>query len=593
MPRISRTKAPAKQMDAASAVYNTAIYARLSIEDRTDKESGSIENQIYIIRQYIEERPYLNLCGTFTDNGETGTNFDRDGFNAMMDEVKAGRINCIVVKDLSRFGRNYVETGEYLEKIFPFMGTRFISINDALDNGDVNSNTDALIISLKNLINDVYAKDISQKIISALRTKQERGDYIGGLPPYGYKKSPDDYRKLIVDDEVAHIVRDIFKWKAEGIGDTIIARRLNEAGVPSPMKRKIDKGEVKKPGTTKLFIWRDRVVAQMTINPMYIGHMTQGKTKQALCENMPLKLKPKSEWIIVENTHEAIVDMATFEKAQEMRKRNTKDFYLNYDKSKHIHSKKHLFQGLLVCGDCGSNLVRKKFSKKSCKGPKKYSFVCPTKYKSLTPCDFTSIKESVVFETALSSIKAQVKSAVDLSALVDRLNSVKKNRKGDIGGITKQMANLQNEMKRLTNLKATLFESYAEKLLSEDEYIYGKERYRLLIDEARATLERLQEENVIQSETLTPHNKWLQAFRRFTDHDELTHEMVKTLISRVIIRANKNFEFVWNYKDDYEALSAYAVTGGNAEGIVYTSQELDAGCFPENSLHAHAFEVPL
>ena len=162
MPRKSRTAAPSTPVGKKSVeiIYNTAIYARLSIEDNRDKESDSLDNQVYLIKQYVDERPYLKHCATFTDNGETGTNFNRDGFNAMMEEVKAGKINCIVVKDLSRFGRNYIETGEYLEKILPFMGVRFVSINDGLDNEDENSNTDSLIISLKNLINDVYAKDI-------------------------------------------------------------------------------------------------------------------------------------------------------------------------------------------------------------------------------------------------------------------------------------------------------------------------------------------------------------------------------------------------------------------------------------------------
>jgi len=563
MPRISRTKALSTPMGQKStgAVYSTAIYARLSSEERRHKEnvyreSDSLDNQVYLIRQYIEERPYLKLCATFTDNGETGTNFNRDGFNAMMDEVRAGKINCIVVKDLSRFGRNYIETGEYLEKIFPFMGIRFISINDGLDNEDENSNTDALIVSLKNLINDVYAKDISQKIGSALRIKQENGDYVGGLPPYGFQKSEESKNKLIIDNEVAHIVRDIFKWKAEGMGDTTIARRLNDMGIPSPMKRLVDSGKIKKTGRSRLFIWRDKIIAIITTNPMYVGHMQQGRRRQSLCDNMPLKSLPRSEWIIVENTHEAIVDKAVFDKAQEMRAKNTKDFYKNYDKSKHIRSDKHLFQGLLVCGRCGSALVRKKSTRNS----EKFSFICPIKYKSLADCSIGSVREDELLDITLSSIKMQIEAAADLSAMVERLNKslAKQNHKHDL---PKQMAILQNEIKRLTNLKAALFESYVDNLLSEDEYIYSKGRYMEQIDKARTSLEQLQEESVMQSETLTPNNKWLQAFRRFTDHNELSHEMVNTLISRVVVRSNNELDFIWNFRSDYEAVCEYTNFG--------------------------------
>ena len=559
MPRKSRTLSPiaTKEQIAVGAVYRTAIYARLSIEDSRDKESDSIENQVYLIRQYINERPYLTYSATFTDNGETGTNFNRDGFNAMMEEVKAGKINCIVVKDLSRFGRNYIETGEYLEKIFPFMGIRFISINDGFDNEDENSNLDSLIISLKNLINDVYAKDISQKVISSLRTKQENGEYIGGLPLYGYKKSEDNHSRLVVDEEVAHVVRDIFRWKAEGLGDLTIAKRLNEMGIPSPMKRRVDKGQVKSVGRTKVFLWRDKIIQMITTNPMYLGHMTQGKQKQALYDNVKAMLRPKTEWIIVENTHEAIIDQATFDKAQEVRCRNTNDFYRNYDKSKHIRTENHLFKGLLICGCCGSTLTRKKTSSDT----DSYRFICPFQYRNLgTGCKLSSISEADVLDTTLSSVKMQIEAAVDLKTVIERLhNSLgSRNRKNDIAA---QMSKIQTEIKRLTGLKSALFESYTDKLLSEDEYIYSKNRYSKQIDEAKVQLERLQEESVLQSETLTPQNRWLQAFTRFTEQDELTYEMVNTLISRIIVNSSDEFNFVWNFRSDYEALNNYAKLG--------------------------------
>ena len=430
-------------------------------------------------------------------------------------------------------------------------------IDEAIKHDD-GSNLDALIISLKNLINDVYAKDISQKIISALRTKQENGDYIGGSPLYGYKKSQADYCKLVIDDEVAHIVRDIFAWKADGMGDTLIARKLNELGVPSPMKRRVEKGDVKSTGRTKLFIWRDKTIQMITTNPMYIGHMTQGKQKQALCDNTPAKLQPKSEWIIVENTHEAIVDKATFDKAQEMRARNTKDFYRNYDKSKHIRTEKHLFKGILVCASCGSKLVRQKISHNS----DTYRFICPIQYKKLsTGCSLKGIKESQVLDITLSAIKAQIETAVDLSAIIERLNksSDRSNRKNDIAT---QMSVLQNEIKRLTNRKAELFESHKDKLLSEDEYIYSKQKYTKKIDEAKLGLEHLQEESVLQSETLTPQNKWLQAFRQYQEYDELTFEMVNMLISHVVVHTENELDYVWNFKSDYDVLNEYVTTLG-------------------------------
>lgn len=435
------------------------------------------------------------------------------------------------------------------------MGVRFVSINDGLDNEDENSNTDALIVSLKNLINDVYAKDISQKTISSLRTKQQNGEYIGGLPPYGYTKSEHDHHKLVIDEEVAPVVRDIFRWKADGMGDTIIARRLNEMGIPSPAKRHIDKGDIKKTEKYKVFLWCDRAIRMITINPMYIGHMTQGRTRQALCDNMPSKEQPKSEWIIVENTHAPIVDAETFEKAQEARANNTSAFYKNYDKSKHISSESYLFKGLLFCNDCGSKLLRIKNI--SSNNSVSYSFVCPVKKRNLgLDCSHKNVHDTVFYDTALKSIKYQIDTATNLSAIIERLNKAQSANKPK-DSIAERMSHMQKELKRLTNLKASLYETYADKLLSENEYIYSKQKYEKEIADIKQKLAVLQEESVMKSETLTPKNKWVQVFKRFTDHDELSYEMVKALVKKVIVKNNTDFEFVWNFKNEYDALREY------------------------------------
>ena len=291
---------------------------------------------------------------------------------------------------------------------------------------------------------------------------------------------------------------------------------------------------------------------------MYLGHMAQGKQRQALCENMKATLQPKSDWVIVENTHEPIVDKATFDLAQEMRYRNTKEFYRNYDKSKHIRTEGFLLKGLLVCGCCGSTLTRKKAYADSTI----YRFICPMEYRGLgTGCRVKSISEADILDSTLSSVRVQVEAAADLAAVIERLNKVKgtKNRKQDLA---KQMSTLQNEIKRLTNLKAALFESYADNLLSQDEYIYSKGRYAKQIDEAKARLERLQDESVMKNETLTPQNKWLQAFKRFTDQNELSHEMVRTLISRVVVVAPHEYDFVWNFKSDFDALTEHIKAKG-------------------------------
>jgi len=310
MPRKSRKTSQTGFMTQVIP-QKTAIYARLSARD-------DICGQVELAKQFIATRPDLRLCAIFTDNGRTGTNFVRAGFADMMDAARTGEIDCIVVKDLSRLGRSYIEVSELAERILPSLGVRLIAINDGFDS---NTTDDMLIMNLKNLINDIYARDISQKIIATLRIKQQHGDYIGGVPLYGYQRAADNRHKLVVDEEVAPHVRDIFDRKAAGQGDSVIARHLNNMGVASPIARRVSRGEVRSAGRTKLFIWRDKTIQTMTTNPMYIGHMTQGRQRQALCDGLKAARRPPCEWIIVENTHEAIVEKEIFDMAQNARRR--------------------------------------------------------------------------------------------------------------------------------------------------------------------------------------------------------------------------------------------------------------------------------
>ncbi|MCL2852256.1 MAG: recombinase family protein [Defluviitaleaceae bacterium] len=281
--------------------FKTAIYARLSIEDSGKRNSDTIENQVRLVRQFVEGRRDLRLCAVYQDNGYSGTSFDRPKFNEMMKDVRSGEIDCIAVKDLSRFGRSYIEAGDYLEKVFPFLGTRFISVNDGYDNHDYSCSLDCLAISLRCLISDVYAKDISKKIRAALRTKQQRGEFIGGFAAFGYLKSQADKHRLIVNAETAPIVKDIFRWKLEGLSNAAIARRLNGLGVLSPGRYLYRRGFVQS-GRYASCVWRPETVKDILTNPVYTGCVSQGKRGRS-----------QDEWINVPGMHEAIVDKADFE----------------------------------------------------------------------------------------------------------------------------------------------------------------------------------------------------------------------------------------------------------------------------------------
>ena len=322
----TENQASVKEISIGEKTYNAAVYARLSNEDvrKKDKQNqvpsitSTIENQILLVRNYIESKPYLNLCGIYVDNGQTGTNFERGGFQSMMEAVKCGKIDCIVVKDLSRLGRDYIETGNYLEKVFPFLGVRFISINDGYDSYNSAGNGSNLTIILKNLMNDIYARDISKKIKSVAAMKHRKGAFSGNYAPYGYLKSPEDKNKFIVNEETAPIVRNMFKWKSEGMRTAAISRKLNTSGVLSPSNYLYFKGLLQNKKYAEKILWRVDSIKNILTNPAYIGYMAQGKKKSDLNLGLKCKKQPREKWIVIENTHEPIVEVSVFETVQKM-----------------------------------------------------------------------------------------------------------------------------------------------------------------------------------------------------------------------------------------------------------------------------------
>lgn len=536
-------------------LYKTAIYARLSIEDCRDRESDSIENQVYLIKQFVSQNPQLKVMSEYIDNGETGTNFDRPAFKRLMDDIRSGKIDCIVVKDLSRFGRNYIETGDYIEKIFPFMGVRFISVNDNYDSQTADSNAEGLILGLKNLINDVYAKDISQKIISSLDTKQRNGEYIGAYAPIGYKKSEEDSHKLVIDEETAYFVRAIFKWRTEGLGYNIIARKLNEMGISSPSKRLMEQGVIKKRESYKTLLWQGQMIKAITNNLIYIGHMAQGKTKKALCDNMPTTKLPQSEWIIIENTHEPLIDMDTWNAVQAIREERKNTFFSNIGKNEHLGNKNNIFKGLVICDDCKTIMMR--YKKVSKIGTVLYTFICPMRTQNLDiSCPKKVVRERDLLDLVFKAIAKQIELAINMEVIIERLNKTNSvtSSKNEIAN---KIADVNRQMKRIIGLKASLYESYVGKLLDETEYIYAKLKYEEENNLLKSELEAFQKLSLIQSETLTPQNKWITAFKRFKDEKEVTREMATTLIKQIKVFDYNTVEIVWNYQDEMLALENF------------------------------------
>jgi len=317
MARKSRVNKDQNLFLSAPQLYHTALYIRVSVYNGGKEDGSTIENQESHLRSYLSGKCGFILSSVYIDNGESGTNFNRSEFERLIGDARAGKINCIIVKDLSRFGRNYIEVGEYLERFFPLWGVRFIAINDNYDSAEPNS-SDTLRIHLKNLINDIYARDISRKICPVLRMKQEQGEFIGAWAPYGYQKAENNKHKLVIDEETAPVVRGIFTWRLAGWSYQKIVRELMVQGVPSPSQYRYSKGVIKNEKLS-LAIWKPTTVMRILSNRVYQGYLVQGKKRAALWDGKLQAAVPAEDWIVVSGCHEPIVGDDVFEEVQILR----------------------------------------------------------------------------------------------------------------------------------------------------------------------------------------------------------------------------------------------------------------------------------
>ena len=538
-------------------IFQTAIYARLSFDDSNKKDSDTIENQVYFVMQFIDGQPDLHLCATFIDNGETGVNFDRPQFNKMMEAVKSGGINCIVVKDLSRFGRNYIEIGNYLEKIFPFMGVRFISVNDGYDNHDPASSYDGLAISLKSLINDVYAKDISRKVKSAMETKQKKGEFLGSNASYGYLRCEENDSKLVVNEETAPTVKDIFRWKLEGESYTTICRKLNSMGVASPGKYLYKKGLVQHRKYANS-IWNPETVKGILKNPVYTGCTVMGKRRSRLTQGLPCVSVSPDEWIILPDKHEAIIDKETFEAVSKILDGIRATYHSKADKNAHlkIEDVENIFAGVLKCGNCGASLKRHRHIKST---KVLHSFYCP-KYRVNQSNDVGCVKyvnEEKLAAIVWGRIKAEINLCVDKIRIIEKIrnNSTVESKANVIKG---QITDIKKKIKRLDSLLSGLYNDYSENVLTESEYLFTKAKLREERRLLQAEVDGLLETDAKYKDTFIINNEWMSAIKDFSNEKNLSRTMLVELIDHITIAKDNLINIVFKHKDEYEALMCHA-----------------------------------
>ena len=560
--------------NSVEIIYNAASYSRISNDDgdlavQGKEESNSISNQRSLIEDFAKDRPDIILCKEWVDDGFSGVNFERPAFKQMIDAVKAGEINCIIVKDLSRFGRNYIEVGRFIQKIFPYLGVRFISINDNYDSNTSSSTETHIMLPFKNLMNDSYSRDLSVKVRSQFEIKRKRGEFIGSFAVYGYMKDPDNKNHLIIDDYAATIVQDIFRWKLEGKSNEKIADKLNRMGVLSPSEYKKSKGHKYNTGfgSGRKSRWSANAIRRILTDQTYLGYVVQGKKTTPNHKVKKIIKKKPDEWVVVKDMHEPIIDQETFLSVQKVLQMDTR-----------VSPQKeevYLYSGVVFCGDCGGNMVRKIVSAgKNAKGDvRKYPyFTCSSYKKDIHCCGSHLFKESALEEAVLITLKKHIDNLFDLKVILETLNQEPtfnlESRKLDI-----QLLKVNEEAIKIQNLKVGLYEDLTNEIISSKEYFELKEHYSELLNQCERQILNLKEEQERVNNLKYQKNEWIDIFLEHKNIVTLNRTIVLKLIDKVEIYENGRIKITFNFQYDYDlALKAIHLYKAG-EGISYGKEK--------------------
>ena len=534
-------------------LFNTAIYIRLSREDGDKEESDSVGNQKKLLTDYVNGQNELVLYDVYVDDGFTGTNFNRPAFKRMLKDIKAGKVNCVIVKDLSRFGRDYIDTGRYLERDFPEMGVRFISVTDSIDSM---KQAYDMLLPIKNIFNEQYARDISKKVQTAVKTKQKAGEFIGAFTSYGYKKSPVDKNKLVIDEYSADVVRRIFSLYIQGYGKQKIAKLLNEEGIlcPSEYKRAMGLNYHNPNRLESTTYWSYSTINSILHREMYVGNMVQGTKHQRMRSKQ--KKMAKEDWIIVEDTHEPIIDKETWEKAQSLLHKRTRELDLE--------TNKNIFAGFVKCGDCGRAMAKNMW--RHADGSKTYSLYCGTyKRNGKQYCTPHTLPMAVLEQIVLEDLKTLVQNVGDLRELVSaqHLSASKIKRVTDT-----EISKIRSELERVKRLKQSVYEDYKEELITKEEFLSYREDYQKkeeLYSKQIEALEEKKNDSITDDVFDTP---WLKRLLELKDIEKLDREIVVEMISEIKVYENRKIKITYNFSNELEHLFSSIYSADMKEKVV-------------------------
>ncbi len=509
---------------------NTAFYIRLSVEDNKNR-GNSIEHQQMLLKNFVAVNPEFQVIKTYIDNGKTGTNFERPAFQEMLQDIEAGKIQCVIVKDLSRLGRNYIDTGYYIQSYFPSYKVRFIALNENFDTEKEDSGN--ILLPVLNMINESYALDTSKKIREQAARDMRAGKFIGRKAPYGYQKSPDDCHKLIIDEETAPIVKQIFQWVLEGISYDKIVVLLNEANILTPGHYAKEKGIISNERLIGQGYWNTVAISRIIKDEIYTGNMVQGKSTKI--GNKQVRTD-KKDWIIVRNTHEAIISKEIFEKAQQCRIKIA-------EKSKSqnkIPYAENILKGKVFCQCCGKSLHYYRNEKKE------YLFHCITNYRiKKGNCEGVFIKQKDLFQKIFFIYNKKKNLFLEKEQyLQQQIQSMQKN----ITLWKQQQSVLEIQMNEKRLYLQTLYESLINRVITQTEYQELRENYQSEIENLLSEITCLEE---IQQNTQQKIENILKLKEDFQSAQvsEITKEFADKFIKRVEVSPNKAVTVVFYFDE--------------------------------------------
>lgn len=522
-------------------MYRMAAYCRLSKDDGENGVSESIENQKKMIMEYVSKSHDLEIADTYIDDGYSGLYFEnRPEFQRMMEDIYKGRIQGVITKDISRLGREHIETSNYIERVFPSLGVRYIAILDGVDSA---YHRNEELAQFKTLFNDMYCRDISKKIRGALTAQKKRGQFMSGFAPYGYRKDPEDKHHFLIDEEAAKVVQRIFQMYLEGYSINGIAKKLNDEGIltPSEYKRKVQglnyANSLEKAGVKG---WGYPSVHTILKNRVYTGAMVQHKSEKISYKVKKHRSIPEEEQYIVEGMHDAIISKDTFQLVQELKKKRKKIPVFQSE-----GEKVNAYAGILVCGDCGYNLQRV-----TCRD----GYECGAYHsKGNAICYSHFIKKEVLDSVVKYEIQRQAELALkerdkdELLKAADRRKTMIRHREA----LEIKIERLKKELQSVQGYKKKTYENYLEEILNREEYLFYHEEYEQKEKEIRKKIQLAEEERESFSEDEF-YEKWMEKFIKYGELEEVTREIVTELIDKIVIYGDKSMDIVFRYQSPYE-----------------------------------------